>query len=293
MEKISREQILEIIKAMRKTYLTKYLNADSNNISGELIEQMEYDLTHGLCAVFAIALKLAIPSARFCKFEGIFGGHAFVRIGEDFFDGNGSLLPGDDTFSLWNSDERFFDVYEQDLISLMPKDYYVNREVSIYYDNMIDALVKSGRDVIASYLKNQEKVPMSLQSFKDKIFSIKWLEDEYYILAGGALMFHGLREETDNMDLCISTDLFEWLCRTHSVELIEQKNICPTYLIDGQIRCIVKEKRDFDCETISIFPVETLSSILAFKKQRNLPKDVEDIAKIEAHLSERGTLKKS
>lgn len=128
---------------------------------------------------------------------------------------------------------------------------------------------------------------MKNEELKKVVDSLHLPAGEFYILSGGALLLYGFREETDDLDLCVSTELFEHLCKTRTMTLEEKENICPIYLIDGQVECIVKNKADFDCEEVEGYFVESLAKILAFKKQRNLPKDASDIAKIEVYLKER------
>jgi len=291
MVELTKQQILEIIKAMRLSYLIKYLGADPNNITIELIEKMNLDFINGLCAVFAIALNCVIPSARYCKFDGIFGNHVFVRIGDYFYDGNGLFNPGDDRFNLWNSDERYFDVYEYDIQDFMPKNYYSDIKVRKYYDDMIDALTKRGREVLASYLKKKENKKMLLRDFLRKIDYLQLPVGEYYISGESALLCYGIRKDINNINLCISAELYKWLCKTHSVEL--EENICPSYLIDGQIKCIVKDHKDFEFEMIYGYPVESLASILKFKRQRNLPHDIVDISIIESYLKDKQSIRKA
>lgn len=127
---------------------------------------------------------------------------------------------------------------------------------------------------------------MKKEELKKSIDALSLPRDEFYILSGGALLLYGFREETDDLDLCVSKELFDLLCKTHNITIEEKENICPIYLIDGQIECIVRDKKEFDCNEVEGYLVSSLTSILEFKKQRNLPKDAPDIAAIEAYLKE-------
>ena len=107
--------------------------------------------------------------------------------------------------------------------------------------------------------------------------------DEYYILGGGSLVMYGLREKTSDIDLCVSTELFNELKQQYNLKDAE-KNKYGFYQIDEITEVVPKDKKDFLYDVIDGYQVEQLVSILNFKKKRNLPKDQNDIKSIDDYL---------
>ena len=119
---------------------------------------------------------------------------------------------------------------------------------------------------------------MNRQEFIEKLESFGLPKSEYMILSGGSLLIRGLREETADFDLCVSKALAERLDLEHcpkddkgyyapfeNVQMTANLGSKPFELVDG-----------YQCET--------LESILEFKRRALRPKDLRDIAVIEAHI---------
>ena len=104
---------------------------------------------------------------------------------------------------------------------------------------------------------------------------------EYYILSGGAMLLYGLREKTNDLDLCVSNDLFEILKEKYK---IEEKNEAGFYRLAKRIEIIPSNKESFQMEYREGYPVEKLETILQFKEKRNLDKDKKDIENIRKYL---------
>lgn len=125
---------------------------------------------------------------------------------------------------------------------------------------------------------------MDKQTLLRNIDELSFPKSEYYILGGGALLMAGLRDKTADIDLCVSDELFRQLKETYHLNESD-KNSCGFYKINAITEIVPKNKRDFLCDLIDGYQVEKLSTILAFKKMRNLPKDQDDIKNIEIYLS--------
>ena len=112
----------------------------------------------------------------------------------------------------------------------------------------------------------------------------KMKKEEYYILGGGRLFLYGIWEQTKDLDLCISEELFQVV--KDKYYLIESTvNECGAYEILSNIEMHVGKKEYFIRTFIDGYPVECLKQILDYKKNCNLPKDQIDIEKIEQYLS--------
>ena len=108
---------------------------------------------------------------------------------------------------------------------------------------------------------------------------------EYYILSSGSMLLYGLREKANDLDLCVSNELFEQLKEKYNLKDCD-KNECGFYHISQKIEIVPNAKEDFKMEYKDGYPVESLETILAFKEKRNAPKDQKDIENIKKYLKE-------
>lgn len=108
-------------------------------------------------------------------------------------------------------------------------------------------------------------------------------KDEYYILSTGSLLLHGLREKANDLDLCVSTQLFKELQVKFGIEL-SSMNKCGFYPVVDLVEIVPNEKENFKREFQDGYPVESLQSILDYKMNRNAPKDQLDIVNIQNYL---------
>ena len=108
-------------------------------------------------------------------------------------------------------------------------------------------------------------------------------KDEYYVLSGASLVLRGIRKEANDLDLCISEELFNEI--KDKYKLAEgNKNECGFYKINDNLEIVVNKKEDFKMEIGEKYNLEDLQTILDFKIKRNKPKDQKDIENIKKHL---------
>ena len=108
-------------------------------------------------------------------------------------------------------------------------------------------------------------------------------KDEYYVLSGASLVLRGIRKEANDLDLCISEELFNQIKDKYN--LAEgNKNECGFYKINDNLEIVVNKKEDFKMEIGEKYNLEDLQTILDFKIKRNKPKDQKDIENIKKHL---------
>ena len=113
-------------------------------------------------------------------------------------------------------------------------------------------------------------------------------KDEYYVLSGASLVLRGIREEANDLDLCISEELFKQIKDKYN--LTEQKkNECRFYKINDNLEIVVDKKEDFNMEIGEKYNLENLQTILDFKLKRNLSKDQKDIENIKIYLEKTHT----
>ena len=108
-------------------------------------------------------------------------------------------------------------------------------------------------------------------------------KDEYYVLSGASLVLRGIREEANDLDLCISEELFKQIKDKFNLT-DEKKNECGFYKINDNLEIVVDKKEDFKMEIGEKYNLEDLQTILDFKLKRNKPKDQKDIENIKKYL---------
>ena len=108
-------------------------------------------------------------------------------------------------------------------------------------------------------------------------------KDEYYVLSGASLVLRGIRKEANDLDLCISEELFNEIKDKYN--LAEgNKNECGFYKINDNLEIVVNKKENFKMEIGEKYNLENLQTILDFKIKRNKPKDKDDIENIKKYL---------
>lgn len=110
---------------------------------------------------------------------------------------------------------------------------------------------------------------MTKKEFIEKLERMKLNPNDFVILAGGSLLLRGLREETEDMDLACTFDLymdFAW----------DKIEVNPDVMVEvsGNIG-------GYAYDILEGYKCQSLESILEMKKRLNRPKDHEDIRKIE------------
>ena len=113
-------------------------------------------------------------------------------------------------------------------------------------------------------------------------------KDEYYVLSGASLVLRGIKEEANDLDLCISKELFNQIKDKFNLT-DERKNECGFYKINDNLEIVVDKKEDFKMEIGEKYNLEDLQTILDFKIKRNKPKDKEDIENIKKYLHTQNT----
>ena len=108
-------------------------------------------------------------------------------------------------------------------------------------------------------------------------------KEEYSILSGGALVSHGLREQTNDLDIDITQNGFELLKKKFNIKLINEEK--KHYKVSDKIECFLVDKLESNIVFIDNYPCESLISIYNFKKKMNREKDQKDILAIEKFLN--------
>ena len=126
---------------------------------------------------------------------------------------------------------------------------------------------------------------MNREELLKLVDSLNFKKTEFYVLSGGSLLIRKLRERTEDLDLCVSNELFKNIVDKYKIKE-ESKNAGGFYHILKEVEVIPISKEDFKMEYIDGYPVQTLENILEYKKKLNRPKDKKDIEIIMKYLNE-------
>ena len=123
--------------------------------------------------------------------------------------------------------------------------------------------------------------------YKEELFklaaSIDLPKEEFCIISGGALVAHGLREQTNDLDIDITQKGLEILKKKFNIELINEEK--KQYKVTDEIECFLVEKLESDIVYIDNYPCESLISVYKLQKRMNREKDMADILAIEKYLN--------
>ncbi len=125
---------------------------------------------------------------------------------------------------------------------------------------------------------------MNKKELLTKIKELNLPKEEFYILSGASLLIRDLRTNTDDIDLCVTEKGFEILKERFNIHgsITKQENGC--YKISDHLECFIDNKLNFDTDIIEGYQIQTLTSILKFKKEMNRKKDLNDIKIIREYI---------
>ena len=99
---------------------------------------------------------------------------------------------------------------------------------------------------------------------------------EYVVISGAALVLHGVKDFTSDIDIAVSDKLYDKILTNHNCSFEIQINNNNVWFVDNVINF---SKRYYDVEYTLLYgyKVQTLDSIIELKKQLNREKDKKDI----------------
>lgn len=114
------------------------------------------------------------------------------------------------------------------------------------------------------------------QSLIQRLKELPFSEKEYWVVAGGAMVLHGFRPQTRDIDLG---------CTTLLADKLEQQGYFVSRCEDGSRRILYSEDVELfenwlegTVETISGVPVVCVDGLIQMKKKLGREKDLADIA---------------
>ncbi len=112
-----------------------------------------------------------------------------------------------------------------------------------------------------------------------RLRKLPFSEKEYWVVAGGAMVLHGFRPQTRDIDLG---------CTALLADKLERQGYAVSYCEDGTRKILYSENIEIfenwiedTVEIIDGVPVVSIDGLIEMKKKLGREKDLEDIALIE------------
>lgn len=118
----------------------------------------------------------------------------------------------------------------------------------------------------------------------DKLKSLNFPANQYCVMTGAALVIHGIKPETTDIDIGCSSKLFKALLN-RGFELIEKMSF-EAIIIDECIE-IFEDWLPEKIELIEGIPVADINSIRRYKERLGRDKDIRDIELIDRFLEQK------
>ena len=126
---------------------------------------------------------------------------------------------------------------------------------------------------------------MKKNEFLNKLDELGLDKDKYCIIAGGVMLMHGLKNDTDDIDVRVLPSYFEEL--KSRFEFRKSSKYLYLYELGDNIEVAVVDFDKNDIDYIDGYPVLSLELELAWKIDNNRDKDREAIREIKEYLERR------
>lgn len=123
---------------------------------------------------------------------------------------------------------------------------------------------------------------MDKNTLVEKVKSLCMPDGSYCVLAGGAMLFYGLREQTSDIDLHVNEEAFALLSQTQNLVLLDEER--RHYAIGDDIELYVTPQEDIVCCQCEGVCIQTPQAVLELKKRLNRDKDQKDIRALELYI---------
>lgn len=123
---------------------------------------------------------------------------------------------------------------------------------------------------------------MNKNTLVEKVKTLHLPIGSYCVLAGGAMLFYGLRDQTQDVDLHVNEDAFSILKNTQQLVLLDEER--RHYAIGEDVELYVMPQSEIVYAVHDGICVQTPQAVLALKKRLNREKDKTDIAALEEYI---------
>ncbi|MBR3490478.1 MAG: hypothetical protein IKH36_03195 [Bacilli bacterium] len=124
---------------------------------------------------------------------------------------------------------------------------------------------------------------MNKETYLKKLDELELDKSRYCIISGGAMLMHGLKETTNDIDIKVLPSYFEELKERFTFN--KSPKFDYLYELGDEIELAVQDFKDEDVEFVDGYPVELLEIELQWKIEHKRDKDKEAIEKIKAYLA--------
>ena len=124
---------------------------------------------------------------------------------------------------------------------------------------------------------------MNKETYLKKLDELELDKSRYCIISGGAMLMHGLKETTNDIDIKVLSSYFEELKERFTFN--KSPKFDYLYELGDEIELAVQDFKDEDVEFVDGYPVELLEIELQWKIDHKRDKDKEAIEKIKAYLA--------
>ena len=126
---------------------------------------------------------------------------------------------------------------------------------------------------------------MNLEEYKNRLNSLGIEKEDYIIISGGSMLFHGLKETTGDIDIKVTPEVFEKLKKKYVFKKSPKFDYLYEMYDDVEIAVQPYDESYFD--VMDGYRVEKLEIELKWKKEHKREKDIDAIKKIEDYLNDR------
>ena len=123
---------------------------------------------------------------------------------------------------------------------------------------------------------------MNKSTLRERVKALELPVGSYCVLAGGAMLFYGLREQTNDVDLHVNETAFSLLLQTQKLITLHEER--RHYAIGEDIELYVTDQTEIVFEIHDGICVQTPQAILELKQNLNRPKDAKDIAALKEYI---------
>ena len=122
------------------------------------------------------------------------------------------------------------------------------------------------------------------ETIKESVSALPLKSGDYCVITGTALVMHGIKEETKDIDISCNKEAFRTLAAQGYP--IKQGDFARKVVYSDDVE-IFEDWHSGEITMIEGIPVASLESIIVMKKQLGREKDLIDIAKVEALLAQK------
>lgn len=116
---------------------------------------------------------------------------------------------------------------------------------------------------------------MKKEEFMNLVDSLNLDNKDYCIISGGALLLHGLKESTHDVDIYVNENGFNKLNNQFKIEKTDDNK----YKVKENVECFLRDDEYLEKERVVVngYSLQSLEKILKLKLELNREKDLEDI----------------